>query len=193
MRTCKTCGADTYKPRQRISTKYCNLVCRDADPDYWNAISNTKSKQIISKKQRQDISKGLKQYYKNNPKPKKNDLPAFRRYKADCQFTFSLKSYPTEFNFELLKEHGWYKPVNRGNNLNGVSRDHQISIRWGFNNGVDAKIISHPANCRLITQNANAAKNHKNSITFEDLLKRIEAWNKEFGGLAQLGERLVSR
>jgi hypothetical protein len=34
-------------------------------------------------------------------------------------------------------------------NLGGVSRDHMIAVRDGFNLGIDPKLLSHPANCKL--------------------------------------------
>lgn len=105
---------------------------------------------------------------------------AFTNYRADCEFKFSLNDYPEEFDFTLVKTHGWYKAKNRGDNLGGVSRDHMISVRWGFDNGIPAKHISHPANCRLITQSENARKNKQNFITYEELLDRIRQWDKKY-------------
>jgi hypothetical protein len=84
--------------------------------------------------------------------------------------------YPDRFELSLVQEHGWYKPVNRGNNLQGVSRDHMISVKYGFDNGVDSGIISHPANCRLMQHTQNASKSSANSITLTALLERIKNW-----------------
>jgi len=83
---------------------------------------------------------------------------AFVNYRADCAFKFNLKDFPDEFDFTLIETHGWYKAKNHGDNLNGVSRDHMISIRYGFDNKVDPKIISHPANCQLLRHTDNAKK-----------------------------------
>lgn len=106
-----------------------------------------------------------------------NDLIGYRRKAA---FRFSLNSYPTEFNFDLIETYGWYSPSNKNNNMCGVSRDHMLSVSFGFNNGIDPSIIAHPANCQLILQNANASKHTSCSITYEQLLQRINEWNVKY-------------
>ena len=73
---------------------------------------------------------------------------AYEKYKLECQFNFSLDTYPDEYNFNLINEYGWYKAKNRGDNLGGVSRDHMISVKYGFEHKINPKIISHPANCK---------------------------------------------
>lgn len=105
---------------------------------------------------------------------------ALTNYRADCAFKFSLNDYPEEFDFTLVETHGWYKAKNRGDNLGGVSRDHMVSVRWGFDNQIPAEHIAHPANCRLITQNENSSKNKQNFITYEELLNRICEWDKKY-------------
>ena len=98
-------------------------------------------------------------------------------YRRAASFKFSLNDYPEKFNFDLIREYGWYSPSNSSNpNLNGVSRDHMISVQYGFENGIDPKIISHPANCRLILQTENFKKRNNCSITIEELIDRIDRW-----------------
>lgn len=115
---------------------------------------------------------------------RKNDrqkhMAEFLKYKSEANFKFNLSDYPDEFDFELIKKHGWYKPVNRGNNLGGVSRDHMLSVREGFKLGVDPKIISHPANCKLMVHNENISKNKKSTITLTELLDRINKWDEKY-------------
>ena len=101
-------------------------------------------------------------------------------YRKKCQFSFSLDLYPDEFDFDLIKKYGWYKAKNRGNNPNGISRDHMYSIKDGFLNGVDPKIISHPANCQLIQQPLNAKKQSKSCITLDQLKERIRIWDEKY-------------
>jgi hypothetical protein len=62
--------------------------------------------------------------------------PALINYRKDCAFKFNLADYPDEFDFKLIEQYGWYSAKNRGNNLTGVSRDHLVSIRYGFDNNV---------------------------------------------------------
>lgn len=103
-----------------------------------------------------------------------------RKYRTECSFKFNLSDYPNEFNFELIKKFGWYKAKNNGNNLCGVSRDHMYSVMDGYRNNINPNIISHPANCRLITHSENISKGDKSIITIENLLERIDIWNKKY-------------
>jgi len=101
------------------------------------------------------------------------------RYRQLCLFKFSLNDYPDKFDFSLIEKYGWYKAKNRGNNLEGVSRDHMFSVYDGYKQGILPYYISHPANCQLLPHKLNNVKKRNSSITFEELLKRIEEWNKK--------------
>ena len=101
-------------------------------------------------------------------------------YRLQCAFKFSLDSYPDEFDFSLIEKYGWYAAKNHGNNLNGVSRDHMFSVKDGFINNVDPKIISHPANCQLVCHSKNASKGAKSCITLDELLRRIKQWDEKY-------------
>ena len=114
-----------------------------------------------------------KEYYRKNRTDVEN-------YKKDCQFKFSLKNYKNEFDFKLVEKYGWYKAKNRGDNLDGVSRDHMYSVMEGFRNGIDTKIISHPANCKLMIHNKNVSKHDKCTISLEELKNRIIKWNLKY-------------
>ena len=102
-------------------------------------------------------------------------------YKSCCQFKFSLNSFPNEFDFSLIEKYGWYKAKNRGNNLNGISRDHIYSRDKGFENLIDPYIISHPANCQLLRHNDNASKHSDCDIELESLIEKIKKWNQKYG------------
>lgn len=104
----------------------------------------------------------------------------YKAYRPSCEFRFTLSDYNVEFNFKLIKEHGWYSPSNKGNNLNGISRDHLYSVRDGFINKVDPAIISHPANCNLVIHTDNQKKNVKSEITLDELKERIKIWNLKY-------------
>ena len=101
------------------------------------------------------------------------DLSLYRRA---CKFNFNLNDYPTKYNFSLIEKYGWYKAKNRGDNLNGISRDHIMSIRYGFDNNVPSWIISHPANLELMRHNDNISKGKKTNITLDELLEKIDRW-----------------
>lgn len=102
-------------------------------------------------------------------------------YRQQCNFKFGLKDFPNLFDFNLLKTCGIYKASNRGNNPNGVSRDHMISVNYGFKHNIDPYIISHPMNCCLMTQPDNFKKLDDCSISLTELIKRINNFDKIYG------------
>lgn len=125
---------------------------------------------------------------KENKRQNIEDLATYRHY---CSFKFNLQDYPDEFDFSLIAKYGWYRPANKGNNLYGVSRDHMVSVKYGFINKIDPMIIAHPANCRLILHSENVRKKSDCCLSIEDLYARIQLWNNKYGVVAQLEERLV--
>ncbi len=110
----------------------------------------------------------------------KKNMSKYQKYYRECQFNFNLSDYPNEFDFSLIEAHGWYKAKNKGNNLNGVSRDHMVSIKYGYENNISPEIIKHPANCQLMVHNDNVKKYKNNSITVEELINRINDWNNKY-------------
>ena len=104
-------------------------------------------------------------------------MDEYQKYKQDCLFKFNLADYPEHFDFSLIEKYGWYSPTNKKNNLEGVSRDHMLSVREGFELGIDPKLISHPANCRLMKHTDNISKNKKSVITVEELLEKIKEFD----------------
>lgn len=104
-----------------------------------------------------------------------------QHYSYQCKFRFSISQYPLWFDGTLIEKHGWYStPGSRKGikNLNGVSRDHKISISYGFEHDIDPKIISHPANCELVLHKDNQHKNTKCSITLDLLMIRIKKFEE---------------
>lgn len=131
-----------------------------------------------------DLSSAMKINLLNNPRDYsevRKNRSALENYRADCAFKFNLSDYPDEFDFTLIESYGWYKPKNRGDNLTGVSRDHIISVRYGFDNQLPAEHLAHPANCVLMKHGENVSKGKKIGMSYDDLLKRIEAWDKKYG------------
>ena len=107
-------------------------------------------------------------------------MDLFKSYKCDTHFKFNLKDYPDEFDFSLIEVYGWYSPSNKKNNLGGVSRDHMLSVREGFELGIDPKLLAHPANCKLMIHNENVSKHKTSSINLIQLLKRINSFDKKY-------------
>jgi hypothetical protein len=114
---------------------------------------------------------------------RRKDKDEYLIYKSDASFKFSLNDYPDKFDFSLIEKHGWYSPSNsKKPNINGVSRDHMISIKDGFRFGIDPKLIAHPANCKLMVHSENISKNKNSSITIEELIERINNWGNSLMG-----------
>ena len=133
-----------------------------------------------------DLSSAMKINLLKNPRDYsavRNKRSDFANYRADCAFKFNLSDFPEEFDFTLIESYGWYKPKNRGDNLNGISRDHAVSVKYGFDHNLPAVHLGHPANCVLMRHGDNVSKYSKNSMSYEELLNRIDAWDKKYGGL----------
>lgn len=100
----------------------------------------------------------------------------YKKYNSMCKFRFNVKDFPKEFDILLLEKHGWFCP----SNMNGVTRDHMLSISHGWKKDISPSILSHPANCQLMLYETNKEKAWKSSINPNELLKRIEEWNKKY-------------
>ena len=102
-----------------------------------------------------------------------------------CSFKFNVYEYPQHFDLSLIEQHGWYKAKNRGDNLDGISKDHIFSVKDGFINSIDPKIISHPANCKLVRHTDNQKKKTKSFISLKKLQENIEKFNILYGLMAE--------
>ncbi len=129
---------------------------------------------LVTRNRKEAAEKRLKEGGYN--KSKKSGI---QKYRLECDFKFNLSDYPNKFNFSLIQKYGWYKAKNKGNNPNGVSRDHMYSVSEGFKNDVPAEIISHPANCKLMLHRDNNKKKNGCSITLDELKERIREWDKQ--------------
>lgn len=117
----------------------------------------------------------------------RSDNTARVNYRLDCSFKFNIYKYPKEFDLGLIERFGWYKAKNRGDNCNGISRDHIVSVNYGYTHNIDPKIIRHPANCRLLRHRDNMIKGRQSSISFPSLLNRIRIWDAKYNndGMAE--------
>lgn len=113
----------------------------------------------------------------------------YLRYRSDCAFRFNVYDYPEEFDLSLIAQHGWYKAKNKGDNLDGVSRDHRVSIKYGWLNGVPPDKICHPANCQLMLHSSNFAKKDRCSLSISELFSEIEKWNLKYGAVGESPSR----
>ena len=57
--------------------------------------------------------------------------------------------------------------------------DHILSIKEGFDRGIDPEIIGHISNLRMLPAKENSSKGARSDIEFEELLAAIEETNQE--------------
>lgn len=99
-----------------------------------------------------------------------------KKYDIQCDFRFSDKLLPYLPGYENIAKYGWY---NSRSNLNGVAKDHMVSKNYGWtHNKIDPYLISHPANCMIMSQLENSQKTFKCSITLNELIERVEWFNE---------------
>ena len=105
-----------------------------------------------------------------------------QHYAYACRFKFSISQFPEWFDGSLIKTYGWYStPGSRKGitNLNGVSRDHIVSVDYGYKHNIPPETISHPANCNLLLHKDNQRKKTSCSISLADLNERIKQFNQQ--------------
>lgn len=181
---CKTCGKSTYNKKQRtFRKKYCSIKCRSVDSDYLLSISALKKNKTIDEVQKKKISESMIRFYERKRVLEGVNYKTSKTYRMACQFDFNVYDFPFEFELNLIEEYGWYSPAHFKNNLLGVSRDHMISISFGYKNNISPLILKHPANCKLLLQKDNASKRERCSINYNDLVKRIEQWDIRYGAI----------
>lgn len=108
------------------------------------------------------------------------------QYYDKCAFKFNVYHYPKLFNLSLIEKYGWYScpGKNRGTgikNINGVSRDHKVSIKEAFENSYDPYYISHIMNCEIVLHLDNVSKNSKSSISYKELISLVNEYDKKLG------------
>jgi hypothetical protein len=105
--------------------------------------------------------------------------------KQGYKFTFNVFDYPDLFDLEEIKNIGFYcnrggvKSKNKKLNLNGLSRDHKISVTDAIKNSYDPYYISHPLNCQIMTHADNSKKHSKSSISYCDLVKLVDEYDNK--------------
>jgi len=143
--------------------------------------SNNRLKDKVDNKRKCKYCKEYKIDKKNKAICEDCKVSYYKFYRPACEFKFDIVFYKNEFIFDLVEKHGWYSPSNKGNNLNGVSKDHLYSVRDGFINKVESEIISHPANCQLLQHKDNNLKKTNSLITLEELKEKIKDWDLKYG------------
>ncbi len=91
-------------------------------------------------------------------------------YRKAVTFCLSPNVLPLIAGYDKLCSYGWYSK----NNILGMTKDHRVSVHYGFNNRIKPAIIAHPANCEFMSLRENSSKNYRSSISLDILLADIE-------------------
>ena len=145
---------------KKHSIRFCSQSCSAA-------FNNTHRDHKIRDKQRTTLIETLVEKGLNRTDEKEI-------YKAQCAFKFNVYDYPNMPGYNLLLEKGF---VNHVTNKDGAARDHIISKEYGWRNNIPPHIISHPANCQLISNMENVKKGADCYLSYEDLIQRIALWD----------------
>lgn len=97
-------------------------------------------------------------------------------YRNECRFNFNPYEFKEIPGYDNLIKYGIYHPTK---NPGGVTRDHIVSVEYGWRNNIDSNVISNPSNCQFLTNKENARKGTDSWITIETLLERIS--RNDFG------------
>lgn len=116
--------------------------------------------------------------YKRQKKPfkRRKRKVTYKEYSQQCRFKFKIEDYKKEFDVKLINSLGWYS----ASNPTGVSRDHMLSISLGWKMNIPPNVMRHPANCELMIFEDNRQKGGRSSINYDQLMKRIDTWNKTY-------------
>lgn len=194
---CFQCNSITFNPKfcsPSCRTTYCNKARGPRSLETRSAIRATIKFQRPKRPSWKDNIAGPYSTVYRNTCCKTNKIfysskyqkyhPSFiadrKHYAYLCRFQFSISKFPEWFDGRIIQEHGWYStPGSRSGkrNLNGVSRDHKLSVDYGYKNNIPPSIIAHPANCELVLHKHNQNKHSKSSITHEQLLSDIQTFN----------------
>lgn len=149
--------------------KYCSNSCASTH-------NNKVRSQSSRNKQRQSI---LKTFH-NGELPDKS----FKElYYSLASFKFDVYDYPHLMDIKLLSRHGWYSCGGRSQsakNLNGVTRDHILSVSNGLDQRIHPLLLSHPTNCKLVLSTDNSRKSSRSNITAEQLITSIKSFDLLF-------------
>lgn len=99
--------------------------------------------------------------------------------RAKYSFTFNVYDFPDLFDLDFIERVGWRKTKGENININGVSRDHRVSVHEAILNGYDPFYIKHPLNCQIMLHSDNQSKGTQSSITYEDLVHMVDLYDKK--------------
>ena len=146
---------------------------RDYLAEYQNKTPDAKERMAWAKgRTKNDHPSLMKQSQTSTGKRRITDQERLNKtiYWEQCQFNLA-GCIESVLGYNDLVSLGMY---HKTKNRDGVVRDHRVSIAYGYENSIDPKIISHPANCRFVPTKKNSSKSRRCEISVEQLLDDIE-------------------
>jgi hypothetical protein len=175
--TCKTCGhveiADGRASKKKCSA--CEIQTKinpvEKNGEHCKLSTNTCahcSKIFVSRRKRKYCEDHISMYSESA--------------KCGYKFRFNVFHYPDLFDIALIQQHGFFCPGGRYSkdgktNPNGLSRDHRVSVNEAIRNNYDPYYVSHPVNCEIMFHHENNRKKTKSSITYEELIRLVDAYD----------------
>ena len=95
-------------------------------------------------------------------------------------FKFNVFDYPDLFNLDQINSIGWvaFGGKRGGNkNIQGLSRDHRVSVNDAKKFNYDPYYISHPLNCEIMPHTTNNKKKTKSSIAYLELVNLVDKYD----------------
>lgn len=90
------------------------------------------------------------------------------RLKVDRLTAYNVRKYK-----KLIKD------IELRGTKTGYHLDHKLSVKFGFDNKIDAEIIAHACNLEILKIDINQSKHDKSSITLIKLLEEIKNFNNK--------------
>jgi len=108
-----------------------------------------------------------------------NDCSHLYSHNGRARYWFSINvfKYPNLFDLDSLKKVGFRSK----DNPNGYTRDHKVSVNEAIRNNYDPYYITHVMNCELMLWAENNKKNTKSSISYDDLVKLVDEYDRKNG------------
>lgn len=91
---------------------------------------------------------------------------AYKEYRRKCGFNFTRELEECLFGEDK-------KAITNDT----PTKDHMVSVIYGFIHDIDPYLMSHPANCMILSNSNNSSKNGSCSITLDELTERVEWFN----------------
>jgi hypothetical protein len=96
-------------------------------------------------------------------------------YRKKASFYLYPEILPLVKGYNRLCKYGKYSIDNK----TGMTLDHRVSIKFGYENNIPPYILAHPANCEFLSMKENSSKNKNCSISYDQLLQYIDLWNRQ--------------